>query len=138
RDVDSETLKNGLKLLEEQGLIHRNENEKPAPVYQRVSSQNGKKNLGARRYFRQVFDMAKDAIEMPLEEREFQSFSFAIDEQKLSIARELVRDLRNRLSALEDTSANRVYHANLQLFPMTKKIDRVTETRSQPDHEIQQ
>ncbi len=121
-EVDPSTLRNGLRLLEEEGLMRR-DGGKPSPVYKRVSSQNDKKNAGARRYFRQVFDMAKDAIEMPLEEREFQSFSLAIDEGKLSTAKELIRDLRNRLAALEGSDANRVYHANLQFFPMTKRID---------------
>ncbi len=126
--VDPQTIEQGIELLESEGIIKK-EGDSLTPVFDRVSSQNNVPNDGARKYYRQVLDLAKEAVDLPVEERAFQSFSLAIRKEQLPLARELIFDLRNKLDALEGNDASQVYQANLQLFPISKEQDKLHSLR---------
>ncbi len=67
-----------------------------------------------------VCDLAKKSFDLPIDERETNSFSFAIDDKNLPLAKELIWKCRNGLSKLlEKGEPNKVYQANLMIFPLT-------------------
>ncbi len=107
-------LNEGLITIESDGCLRRTSTS--------VATHTDRPNLGAHSYFRQVADLSKEAISLPLDEREFQCFSFALSPRQMPIAKELVRSLRTRLSALTDETASQIYQANLQLFPLTDEL----------------
>lgn len=87
-----------------------------------LTSPNDGPNAGGKAYYKQVSELAKHAADIRAAEREFQCFSFAMNPDKLALAKELIRSFRNQLSALCDGEATQVYQANLQLFPVTKAV----------------
>ncbi len=129
--VDRATITSAIELLLEDGLLTVSAEGTLQRTSTSVSTHTDRTNRGAHEYFRQVADLSKQAIELPLDEREFQCFSFAIAQNQIPLAKELVRSLRTRLSALTAETASKVYQANLQLFPLTSEL-RQPELRS-PD-----
>lgn len=126
--VSEEGLNSSIERLLEEGLLL----EAGDGSYTRLgTSYSGKtevSNEGAREYYRQVSDLAKDASKLDPMEREFQCFSMAMDSQKLDEAKALIRNLRNKLSALCDENANQVFQVNLQFFPLVEAVESVVVT----------
>lgn len=105
------------------GLIKRDLTGRFITKYDRVTSKDDVANLGAREYFKAVSSLAAAAIqEQDILEREFQSFSIAMDPGKIGLAKEMIRKFRTELSiALKSDRASEVYQMNLQLFRLTER-----------------
>ena len=120
QNVDPTLIDQSLDLLIRSGLIHEDDNGRlTREEGTTLSGWTNQKNSGAREYYRQVSDLAKDAIDLDMMEREFQCFSLALDKTKVPQVKELIRNFRTTLLALTDERANEVYQVNLQLFPLT-------------------
>ncbi len=106
-----------------QGLITRDLTGKFLTKYARVTSKDDVASRGAREYFKEVSALAAMAVEkQDVLEREFQSFSIAMDPEKIGLAKEMIRKFRTELGlALKSDRASEVYQVNLQLFRLTER-----------------
>ncbi len=122
-------LKNHMSLVEVRSAITRlmnlnllawNEDGKLYPTSNRVTSRNDILDEGVRKYHKQVSDLAKRALdEVDLEQREFQSFTMAVAEDKVSLAKDMVREFRSKLSSAVSGDGDNIYITNLQFFKVT-------------------
>lgn len=89
-----------------------------------ISTKNDVSILGSREYYKEVADLSKEAIEIPLDEREFQCFALSIDEENLKELKEEFRFFKKKLIYLAgEDKRDRLYQFNLQMFPLTGKIN---------------
>jgi len=66
-------------------------------------------------------DLAKEALtNQNIEDREFQSFTMAIDKQKIPLAKEMIRKFRAKLSKTVSGNGDYVYQTNIQFFQLTE------------------
>jgi uncharacterized protein (TIGR02147 family) len=102
----------GLLVTDEKGLIKKS--------HLRTATRSDIKHDGVHVYYALVCDLAKKAISTPLELREFNTFSFPINSKDIPLAKEIMRKCRNNLSKLSESSeCDKIYQANLLLFPLT-------------------
>lgn len=102
------------------GLLTTDKNQVVTAKFSRTTTKHGEATGSANKYYSMVCDLAKKSFDLPIDERETNSFSFAIDDKNLPLAKELIWKCRNGLSKLsEKGEPNRVYQANLMIFPLT-------------------
>ena len=80
---------------------------------------------GLRRYHEGIADLTKAAVRAVVpSEREISGVTFAIKQEKLAIAKSLIRDLQRRLVSLceADGDADQIYHFETAFIPLTKAI----------------
>lgn len=78
-------------------------------------------------YHRKMMDKAKDSIDnAKAVEREISSICVPVSEETFLKMKERIQDFRKELIALasQDQDPNQVYQLNLQLFPLTKKMEK--------------
>lgn len=110
------------RLLEE-GLLKDNGKYLEA-TYQSVSTTNDISDSGIKEYHRQASDLAKDAIdEVELARRELQSFCLAIPDDKLLLAKDLIRKFREDFYNAVGGSGENIYKMNVQLFQLSRCPD---------------
>jgi uncharacterized protein (TIGR02147 family) len=78
-----------------------------------------------RKYHKQNLDLAKEKIDsIPLEKREFSSITMCTSLSKLSRAKKMINEFKERLCGeLEAGSQEEVYTLAIQLFPITNMED---------------
>jgi uncharacterized protein (TIGR02147 family) len=112
-DSISKLVEGGLLLEDEQGQLKR--------VYSSHSTKTDFKSKDVDKYYEMVSDLAVKAISQPLEEREFQCFSMAIDQKNIKLAKEIIRKTRRQLANLaSEGSPDSVYQVNLMMFSLTE------------------
>lgn len=76
-----------------------------------------------RRFHRQVLEQAAASLEeVPLEMRDITSMTFAMNMEKMSEAKKLIRKFRTNMAfLLEEGKTTEVYRLNIQLVPVTKE-----------------
>jgi uncharacterized protein (TIGR02147 family) len=107
-------------------LLMKNEKGEFVPSYQSVTSKTNVKSSEVTKYFHQMADLSKNAIEVSLDKREFHSFSIPVEVEKIPLAKEIIRKCRANLASLMSKNGNAVYQINLNLFPLTKEKSEVT------------
>ncbi len=107
------------RLLSE-GLIFKNEAGYLKNIDAEISTTADVPIQRVHQYYQEVFDLAKQAIELSPGEREFQCFAVAIDSEKMPILKRLLRTFRKQVLELSDGNADRVFQVNLQAFPLTE------------------
>jgi len=121
--VPPNEIRSAFTRLFNQGLITRDLTGRFLAKYSRVTTKDDVANRGAREYFKQVSSLAAAAVEeQDVLEREFQSFSIAMDPEKIPLAKEMIRKFRTELEvALKSDRTREIYQVNLQLFRLTER-----------------
>jgi uncharacterized protein (TIGR02147 family) len=102
-------------------LLAWTEDGKLKATHNYVSTSNDIKNKAAREYHKQVMDLAKEALEeVPLDRREFQSFVMAVDNDKVDMAKQMIRDFRVKLHKAVSGNGDNIYQTNVQFFQLTE------------------
>ncbi|OFZ79680.1 MAG: hypothetical protein A2583_06695 [Bdellovibrionales bacterium RIFOXYD1_FULL_53_11] len=127
--VTANEVRAALERLSGLGFIKKDNHGKLRATFARVSTSDDLKNEGARRYHAQVLDLAKDAImNIPLEQREFQSFTLAVPKNKMKLAKEMIRRFRGQFAqAVGRSGADEVCQMNIQFFQLTESPSARTE-----------
>ncbi len=120
-DIKSDRIGNALFKLFQHGLLRLNDQNKIEKRYLRTTTKRGLKLKDIEEYYSMVCDLAKDVLEIESSKIEVNLFSFPIDDKNIPLAKEIISKCRNQLSRLsEQGAANKVYQANLSLFPLVK------------------
>lgn len=126
-------VRSAIECLKNKGLIESIDAIRFKPTYQRVTTADDIRNEGARKYHRSVMKLAEQALEaVPLNRREFQSFSIGIAEEKVPLAKEMIRKFRAQfVKAMGAEPGNEVYQCNIQFFQLTESPLRVDRTEDE-------
>ncbi len=120
-DINSDRIENALFKLFQHGLLRLNDNGKVEKKFLRTTTKRGLKLKDIEGYYSMICELAKESLEIEATKIEFNMFSFPIDEKNIPLAKEIICKCRNQLSRLsEDGIPNKVYQANLSIFPLTK------------------
>jgi uncharacterized protein (TIGR02147 family) len=118
--IETERIENALFQLFQYGLLRLNDEGKVEKRFLRTTTKRGLKLKDIESYYSMICDLAKESLEIESSRIEFNMFSFPIDEKNIPLAKEIICKCRNQLSRLsEDGDPNKVYQANLSLFPLT-------------------
>lgn len=123
-DIPGEILDESIERLLKLNLINIDANGSITKDYDNVTSKNDVYKKSPHTYFEQVSELAKQAIETPVEEREFQCFSLAIKHDKIPAFKEMIRNFRAKMCTFAESDVtDQVYQMNIQFFPLTKKLE---------------
>lgn len=119
-----------LNLLCEEGLLQLEEGVY-TPTYQSVVSDNDYADLGIKEYHKGACELAKEAVdEVDLDHREFQSLCLGIPEDKIPLAKEMIRKFRDDFYHAMGGSGDDIYKMNIQLFQLSRSaVEASTEAR---------
>ncbi len=121
-NIEIEVIEKALFQLFEHKILIKEADGTIKSQFFRVTTHSDKAHNSARKYFEMVCDLAKDAYDVSLEKREYNSFSFSIADEDIPLAKEIIRKCRASLGNLsENKEATNVYQANLMLFPLTEE-----------------
>jgi uncharacterized protein (TIGR02147 family) len=119
-DLDEFKIESALAKLLKEDFLYIDDNNFVKKRYSRTTTKSDCKNDSAHKYYEIVCELAKKAISVDVEYREYNTFSFPISENDIPLAKEIIRKCRNQLSKLsENKDVNQVYQASLMLFPLT-------------------
>lgn len=106
--------------LVDEGLLKQNDQYFEA-TYQSVTTSNDISDAGIKEYHRQASDLAKAAIdEVELAKRELQSFCLAVPDDKLLLAKDLIRKFREDFYNAVGGSGKNIYKMNVQFFQLSR------------------
>ena len=82
--------------------------------------------VAARDMQRQMGEFAVNALDMPLSERDMSGLTMGLTRRAYEQIRKEIADFRRRIVAIasEDDETEQVYRLNLQLFPLSERLDR--------------
>ena len=89
--------------------------------------------VAARDMQRQMGEFAVKALDMPLSERDMSGLTMGLTHRAYEQIRKEIADFRRRIVAIasEDDETEQVYRLNLQLFPLSERLDR----KEKPENE---
>ncbi|MFL5814745.1 MAG: TIGR02147 family protein [Bdellovibrionia bacterium] len=135
--VTSVEVRSALERLKSLGLIRFEKEGRFVPTQSQVTTQDDVASQGVRNYYKQVSDLAKEAVErQTVEQREFQGFAFAVARHKIPLAKEMIRKFRAQfLKAMEsdvpENGYDDVYQMNIQMFQLTESPVRQKRTEDE-------
>ncbi len=121
--VSVSQLKKSVALLLRLNLIRLNENgvyEQTTPL---LNTENEFKVYAIRNYHKQILSIAQSAIDtIKPQQRENSHLTLKVSQEGFKKIKKRIQDFREELLQLtaEDTDVNRVYHLNVQLYPIVK------------------
>ena len=82
--------------------------------------------VAARDMQRQMGEFAVKALDLPLSERDMSGLTLGLTRRAYERIRKELADCRRRIVAIaaEDDETEQVYRLNLQLFPMSERLDK--------------
>ena len=108
-----------IRLLDE-GLLTQKDTYFEA-TYQSVTTTNDISDSGIKEYHRQASDLAKKAVdEVELAKRELQSFCLAVPDDKILLAKDLIRKFREDFYNAVGGSGENIYKMNVQFFQLSR------------------
>ncbi len=118
-------IKQALNVLIDLGLLTRKTNGQLTLSEGRINTSNDISNEAIKRYHEQMLDLAKTAIrDISVEQREMSSVTLLMSSQKMSLAKEMIREFKQKFERLmEEDSGDQIYQMQIQLFPITKQIN---------------
>ena len=121
--IRPEQAKLAVELLAKLGLIERTPAGCWEPTDSHISSGDAWTGLAVQGFQRQMSELGLGSLkDIPKEEREISTLTFAIPREEFPYLREMVRDFRGKLArwAVSTTSADAVFQMNIQVFPVSR------------------
>lgn len=122
-----------LERLKSFGLIEDAASGKFNPAQNRTTTMDDVPSQAVRAYHRQAMGLADRALdEVALDRREFQSFSVAIPNDRIGLAKEMIRKFRSQFSkAMSQEKADDVYQLSIQFFQLTESPERMVHSEDE-------
>ena len=124
--IDSSLVEESVKKLEKIGYIST-ENGKIKINNFESRTANDISNLSIKMYHKQMLERSKQAVDDPVEKREFQSMTFALPSKDFpkfkNKIRNFISELARNLSETEDS--DQVYSLNIGMFEMLERKEKI-------------
>ncbi|WP_298772509.1 TIGR02147 family protein [uncultured Fibrobacter sp.] len=136
-EVSAAEVRESLDFLTKSGLLKKTDDDSFLQTESSITGTPDATRLALRGMHRQMSRLATPALELPVEERNFSGVTMGLS--KFSYAR-IVKELdecRRKIIAIaaEEKDIEQVYRLNLQLFPLTKKVNENVDDVSGKDRE---
>lgn len=136
-EVSAAEVRESLDFLTKSGLLKKTDDDSFLQTESSITGTPDATRLALRGMHRQMSRLATPALELPVEERNFSGVTMGLS--KFSYAR-IVKELdecRRKIIAIaaEEKDIQQVYRLNLQLFPLTKKVNENVDEVSGKDRE---
>lgn len=114
-------VRSALERLQRLNLIKKDENQLKLTSTKGLTTSHDISSTALRKSHHQALEKAKISLDQdPVDTRDFTSITMAIDPEKLSIAKEMIKSFRRKLCKfLESENRKEVYDLNIQLLPVT-------------------
>lgn len=124
--VTARDVSNAIKVMLDLGLLKRNAKGSLYLAEGRLDTTNDVASEALKRYHEQMLENAKLALRrISVHEREITSTSLVMSSANIEAAKELIRDFKLKFEKLmEEDSGDQVMQLQIQLFPLTTKIQR--------------
>jgi uncharacterized protein (TIGR02147 family) len=117
-------IKDALEFLKESGYIEVRSDGTVTPPKKPLNCSGGVYRLALGKFHREIFALAARSIEKtPSEERNIQGHTFALRDEDLDEAKEIVEEALRKIRKLgeSEVKGESVYHMEIALFPLTQK-----------------
>lgn len=114
-----------MRTLTELGLVAVDPTGRMTLAEGRLNTGDDVANEAVKRHHEEMLENARAALRVvPVEKREITSQSIAISSQKLSEAKELIRQFQDKFSELmeDETNGDVIYQMQIQFFPLTREV----------------
>lgn len=127
--VTPEEVKSAIKVLKKERLIQIDKNGRMTPSYERLYAINKKNSEILKLYYLQLIQYSQQALlTVPPADRHFSSLVVHMSSKSLERANQLIIEFRSKFEKLMyDSDGDKVYLMQVQLFPMTKKLDELVQ-----------
>ena len=125
--LSADQARGSVELLERLGIVERDAQGALRLAAAHVAPAEGVPVEAIRQFQKDTIDLAKLALDtIPRAEREISTITMALSESDIGLVQGWVRDLRRQIQSLAESTRDpdRVYHLNVQLFPVAKKARR--------------
>lgn len=119
--VDPEEARHSVELLMALGLVERDREGGLHPTEAHLVAGPDIPVQVVRGFHRQAIELARQALEgIPAAERDISAVTVSLDESGFAAARELARELRQKVQSLSHrtTTPDRIYQLGIQIFPV--------------------
>lgn len=124
KKVHDEVLKDRIQKLAQAGLLKSEDDGSFKITRAKVTTSSDMPIESIEKYYSEVTELAREAVRLPVHDREFQCFSMALNPANLPIIKTMVRDFRSRLAKIGGCeNSSTVYQVNLQCFPLMIEED---------------
>jgi uncharacterized protein (TIGR02147 family) len=129
RGVTSTAVEKALADLALLGLIERDDQGGWRPLHAALATPEDVRDLAIGKYHRNMIALAEEALQLPLDAREFNGLTISVPTRLLPSVKEKIRRFRDELneSLSRERDAGDIYQLNLQLFPLTRGLERRTQ-----------
>ncbi len=127
--ISAEQARQSVQLLEELGLVRRDEQRVLRPSEPHLTTGEGVSPQVLRKFHDQAILLGREALErIPAAEREISAITASLDSDGLAALRELSRELRQRVQTLAHGTRDpdRVFQMNIQVFPVGARTAEVS------------
>jgi uncharacterized protein (TIGR02147 family) len=121
-EEDPAQIDRSLERIRRHRLLGDEEGQSLKPKFEKITTSNHRVHRGAQAYYAQVNKIATQAIDLPLEDREFQCFSMPVRKLDTPEFKHLIREFRDELVKLSTEKGDSVYQFNLEMFPLLTPI----------------
>ena len=121
-EVPKERVDEAIQYLLAKGFLRQDGGRVVASQFA-VTTKTDVKHPTVKKYYSQVFQLAAKAIETSPEERSIQCFAVRLKEADVPVVKEMIRQLRHKISSMASDEADLVHQVNLCSFPLTKKME---------------
>lgn len=121
--VAPEIIEEAIEHLLDQQLLSRDEKGNLSKIPFHIISKNDIPVKSVHNYYRQTAELAKEACDIDLNEREFQCMTISLSHSDIPAYKEAIREFRKKITAMKLThKPDQVFQLNVQFFPLTKGI----------------
>lgn len=124
-NLSEESVARSIQQLLDLNLLARDQSGELYQTEKDLATPSNIPSLKIRMHHRQILSKAAEAINnVPINERDFSSVTFAVSEKTLNEAKVLIKEFRRKLVAKLSTTKpkERVYCLSIQLFPLERKL----------------
>lgn len=120
--IDDEYIPKLIERMLASSFLKRDENDMLSASHNSIQPTRPIEKKAAKKFHRDLLDLAYQAFNIPLDRRTFHHTTVAIKRDKFPEAKELIREFQIKFSKLlEDNEGDDVFHLNIQFYPITKK-----------------
>lgn len=124
--ITTEEAEQAVARLRRLGLVQDDPAKGIKATHKNVTTTHDVISYALRKAHKQYLDKGIEALdEIPVAERDITGMVMAIDRERLSEAKALIKNFRRQLSELLETgNRNEVYSLTVQLIPVTRKLEK--------------
>ena len=124
--VSPARIRQSVTLLLRLGLLKLDDSNTYRQSSKTLNTENELNSFAIRRYHEQVLDIARKALHtVPAPQREIASTTLNLSKNGFERIKQRLQDFREELlqMAADDTDPQRIYHVNLQCYPLTGPVE---------------